>query len=270
MFTAEKTFWEHLEDLRWVILRALIVWLVVTCLVFTQKELITGIVFAPHDSNFVVYRALCNLAQRLQFDALCPPPFEVELLNTRLASPFFTHITTSLYGGLLMAFPYVAFELWRFVAPALYAHEKRRAFLFLLFGVILFACGVMLAYFLIFPVAFRFLGTYSFGESVVNRIDLHSYMSTFYTTILAVGLVFQMPIIAYFLAKIGIVGSNMLRKFHRHAIVVILLIAALVTPTSDPFTLMLLSLPMWLLYLLSIRVAKIAERKHEKDDADDS
>lgn len=259
----DKTFWEHLEDLRWVILRSLVVWLVVTCFAFTQKELISGIIFAPRDSGFVIYRALCALAYRVNFAAICPPPFEVELLNTRLMSPFFTHITTSLYAGLLLSFPYLAFELWRFIAPALYAHEKRRTFAFLIFGIVLFICGILLAYYVIFPIAFRFLGTYTFGDSVVNRIDLQSYMSTFYTTILAVGLVFQMPIVAYFLAKIGIVSAGFLKKYNRHAIVIILLVAAIVTPTSDPFTLMLLSIPMYLLYLLSIRVARIAERRSD-------
>jgi sec-independent protein translocase protein TatC len=261
----DKTFWEHLEDLRWVILRTLIVWIVVTCLVFTQKDLITSIIFAPRNSDFVIYRALCELGQIIHFEAICPPPFEVELLNTRLMSPFFTHIVTSLYAGLLLAFPYVALELWRFIAPALYAHEKRRTFAFLLFGIVLFVCGILLAYYIIFPIAFRFLGTYTFGDSVVNRIDLQSYMSTFYTTILAVGLVFQMPIVAYFLAKIGIVTAAFLKKYHRIAIVIILLIAAIVTPTSDPFTLLLLSVPMYLLFLLSIRVARIAERKKDTE-----
>jgi sec-independent protein translocase protein TatC len=260
MSAAEKTFWEHLEDLRWVILRSLIVWAVLFCVAFSQKELLAGIIFAPHDSDFVIYRMLCRMAEVVHFDAICPPPFSVELQNTRLMSQFFTHITTSLYAALLLAFPYLMVELWRFVAPALYAHEKRRTFCFMLFGIVLFGCGVLLAYYLIFPIAFRFLGTYSFGDSVVNRIDLHSYMSTFYTTIIAVGLVFQMPIVAYFLAKIGVAGSGFLRKYHRHAIIAIMLVAAIVTPTSDPFTLMLLSVPMYLLYLLSIRVAKMAER----------
>ncbi|GHT73480.1 Sec-independent protein translocase protein TatC [Bacteroidia bacterium] len=261
MSASEKTFWEHLEDLRWVIIRSLVAWLLAACLVFTQKELLTSIVFAPHDSNFVIYRLLCELAEKVHFAAICPPPFTVELLNTRLAAPFFTHITTSFYAGIVVAFPYLIFQLWKFIAPALYAHEKRRTFVFLICGILLFACGILLAYYLIFPIAFRFLGTYAFGSDVVNRIDLQSYMSTFYTTILAVGLVFQMPILAYFLAKIGIVKAKHLRQYHRHAVVVILLVAAIVTPTADPFTLMLLGIPMYFLYLLSIRVAQYAERR---------
>ncbi|GHU94877.1 Sec-independent protein translocase protein TatC [Bacteroidia bacterium] len=253
-----KTFWEHLEDLRWVILRSLIAWVLAMGLVFSQKTLLTTLVFAPHNSDFVTYRALCWLAEKVHWMALCPDSFSVELLNTRLMSPFFTHITTSFYAGLLLVFPFVLWQLWRFVAPALYASEKRNAVLFLICGVFLFACGVLLAYFVIFPVAFQFLGTYTFGSEVVNRIDLHSYMSTFYAIILAVGLVFQMPIVAYFLAKIGIISGTTLQRFHRHAIVGILIVAAIVTPTADPFTLMLLSGPMYLLYLLSIRVAKKA------------
>jgi sec-independent protein translocase protein TatC len=252
----EMTFWEHLETLRWVLLRSSLVVVACTALVFFNKERLTQIIFAPQSSDFIVYRAMCRLAEAVRFAGLCPDEFSVELLNTRLAAPFFTHITSSLYVGLLLSFPVIITLLWRFVAPALYPHERRRGIPLIASCIVLFVSGVLLGYFLVFPLAFRFLGVYQFGEQVVNRIDLGSYMNIFYVTLLSMGLVFEMPMLAYALSRIGIVSKEMLRKYRRHAVVVILVIGAIITPTSDPFTLMLVSVPMYLLYELSIYVTK--------------
>ncbi|MDR1415886.1 MAG: twin-arginine translocase subunit TatC [Prevotellaceae bacterium] len=252
----DMTFWDHLEALRWVLLRAAVAVVVCTMLMFFNKERLTQVIFAPQDSNFIVYRAMCKLATLLHFDGLCPDEFSVELLNTRLASPFFTHMTASLYVGLLLSLPVIIVLLWRFIAPALYPHEQRRSIPLIFSCIALFVAGVLLGYFLVFPLAFRFLGTYQFGEHVVNRIDLTSYMNIFYTTLLSMGLVFEMPVLAYALSRIGIINKSLLRKYRRHAVVVILIIGAVITPTSDPLTLMLVSIPMYLLYELSIHVAR--------------
>ncbi|MDR1343226.1 MAG: twin-arginine translocase subunit TatC [Prevotellaceae bacterium] len=252
----DMTFWDHLEALRWVLLRAAVTVVVCTVLVFFNKDLMTQAIFAPQDSNFIVYRAMCRLAALLHFEGLCPDEFAVELLNTRLASPFFTHMTSSLYVGLLLSLPVIIVLLWRFVAPALYPRERKRSIPLICSCIALFMAGVMLGYFLVFPLAFRFLGTYQFGEHVVNRIDLGSYMNIFYTTLLSMGLVFEMPILAYTLSRIGLISKGMLKKYRRHAVVVILILGAVITPTSDPLTLMLVSVPMYLLYELSIHVAR--------------
>ncbi|MDR0413941.1 MAG: twin-arginine translocase subunit TatC [Prevotellaceae bacterium] len=252
----DMTFWDHLEALRWVLVRSALAALVCTMLVFFNKELLTRIIFAPQDSEFIVYRGMCKLATLLHVDGLCPDNFAVELMNTRLAAPFFTHMTSSLYVGLLLSLPVIIVLLWRFVAPALYPRERKRGVPLIASCIALLAAGVSLGYFLVFPLAFRFLGIYHFGEHVVNRIDLTSYMNIFYTTLLSMGLVFEMPMLAYALSRIGIVSKGMLKKYRRHAVVVILVIGAIITPTSDPFTLMLVSIPMYLLYELSIRVAR--------------
>jgi sec-independent protein translocase protein TatC len=252
----DMTFWDHLEALRWVLLRSTIAVLACTMLAFFNKELLTQIIFAPHESGFTTYCAMCKLGALLHFAELCPDEFSVELLNTRLASPFFTHMTSSLYAGLLLSLPVVIVQLWRFVAPALYPRERKRGVPLIGSCVGLFIAGVLLGYFIVFPLAFRFLGTYQFGEHVINRIDLSSYMNIFYTTLLSMGLVFEMPALAYALSRIGIVSKAMLKKYRRHAVVVILVIGAVITPTSDPFTLMLVSVPMYLLYELSIGVAR--------------
>jgi sec-independent protein translocase protein TatC len=252
----EMTFWEHLEALRWVLMRSAIAVAACTALVFFNKELLTRLIFAPQSSGFVVYRAMCTLAEAVHLADLCPGEFSVELLNTRLASPFFTHITASLYAGLLLSLPAVIVMLWRFVAPALYPRERRRGIPLIVSCIVLFLSGVLLGYFLVFPLAFRFLGTYQFGVNVINRIDLVSYMNMFYATLLAMGLVFEMPMLAYTLSRVGLVSKEMLRKYRRHAVVAILVIGAVITPTSDPLTLMLVSVPMYLLYELSISVAR--------------
>ncbi|MDR3189043.1 MAG: twin-arginine translocase subunit TatC [Prevotellaceae bacterium] len=252
----EMTFWEHLEALRWVLMRSAIAVVACTALVFFNKETLTQIIFAPQSSEFLVYRAMCRLAEVVHFSGLCPDEFAVELLNTRLASPFFTHITASLYVGLLLSLPVVIIMLWRFVAPALYPHERRRGVPLILSCIVLFLTGVLLGYFMVFPLAFRFLGMYQFGAQVINRIDLTSYMNIFYTTLLSMGLVFEMPMLAYTLSRIGLISKETLKKYRRHAVVAILVIGAVITPTSDPLTLMLVSVPMYLLYELSISVTK--------------
>ncbi|MDR1021904.1 MAG: twin-arginine translocase subunit TatC [Prevotellaceae bacterium] len=259
----DMTFWDHLEALRWVLLRVAVAVMACTVLVFFNKERLTQAIFAPQDSNFIVYRAMCKLSALLHFDGLCPDEFAVELLNTRLASPFFTHMTASLYVGLLLSLPVVIVLLWRFVAPALYPRERKRSIPLIFSCIVLFAAGVLLGYFLVFPLAFRFLGTYQFGAHVVNRIDLTSYMNIFYTTLLSMGLVFEMPMLAYTLSRIGLVSKGMLKKYRRHAVVVILVIGAVITPTSDPLTLMLVSVPMYLLYELSIHVARSKKAEAE-------
>ncbi len=259
----ELTFWEHLESLRWVLLRSLIAVVVCMLLVFANKELLTRFIFAPQNSDFIIYRGLCHLANVTNFSALCPESFSVELLNTQLTAPFFTHMTASLYVGLLLAAPIVLIFLWQFVAPALYPRERKMGVPLIASCIVLFATGVAIGYLLIFPLAFRFLGTYQFGANVVNRIDLSSYMSIFYTTLLSMGVVFEMPILAYALSRIGIISKEMLKQYRKYAIVIILIIGAIITPTSDPFTLMLVSVPMYLLYMLSIKVAK-SKHKSEK------
>ncbi|MDR0712419.1 MAG: twin-arginine translocase subunit TatC [Prevotellaceae bacterium] len=252
----EMTFWEHLEALRWTLLRSAIAVVACTVLAFFNKEQLTQIIFAPQNSNFIVYRVMCRLAEAVHLAGLCPDEFSVELLNTRLASPFFTHITSSLYVGLLLSLPVIIVMLWRFVAPALYPRERKRSIPLISSCIALFLAGVLLGYFLVFPLAFRFLGTYQFGENVINRIDLSSYMNIFYVTLLSMGLVFEMPVLAYTLSRIGLISKEILKKYRRHAVVVILIIGAVITPTSDPLTLMLVSIPMYLLYELSIAVTR--------------
>ncbi len=254
--SAQMTFWEHVDVFRKILFRCLGVWAVCSIVVFCFKEPVFKIIFAPSKSDFVLYRLLCRLSDVLGLDALCLEPFEANFINTQLASQFMMHLSASLWIGLVIAMPYLIYQLYSFVSPALYANERRYSFVLIFNSFILFTIGVLLNYFVIFPFSFRFLSTYQVDSVVVNQIALSSYMSTLLMLSLLMGLVFEIPILAYFLAKLGLIDADMLRKYRKHSFVVICILAAIITPTADIFTLLLVACPIALLYELSIRVVK--------------
>ena len=248
------TFWEHVEVFRKVVFRCLAVWLVCTIAAFCFKDALFSVLFAPSKSDFILYRGLCWLAEQLSMPALCPGDFAIEFINIELASQFTTHLQVAVIMGVLVAFPYLIIQLYGFIAPALYTQEKRYSILLICFGVILFAMGVLLNYFVIFPFAFRFLSTYQVQEMVVNQIALKSYISTLLVLSLLLGILFEIPIIAYFLAKLGLIDKPLLVQYRKHAIVVLAILSAVITPTADIFTLLLVTVPLYLLYELSIHI----------------
>ena len=250
----EMTFWEHVDVFRKVIFRCLAVWAVCAIGAFCFKDVLFDVLFAPSTSDFVVYRLMCSLGNIVSFPALCPSDFSAEFINTELASQFTTHLQVAAIMGVLVAFPYLIIQLYGFVAPALYTQEKRYSILLIFFGVLLFALGVLLNYFIIFPFAFRFLSTYQVQAMVVNQIALSSYISTLLVLSLLLGILFEIPIVAYFLAKLDLIDKPMLVKYRKHAIVALTILAAIITPTADIFTLLLVTVPLYLLYELSIGV----------------
>lgn len=250
----KMTFWEHVEVFRKVVFRCLAVWLVCAIAAFCFKDALFSVLFAPSKSDFILYRGLCWLAERLSMPALCPGEFSIDFINTELASQFTTHLQVAVIMGVLVAFPYLIIQLYGFIAPALYTQEKRYSILLIFFGVILFAMGVLLNYFVIFPFAFRFLSTYQVQEMVVNQIALKSYISTLSVLSLLMGILFEIPIIAYFLAKLGLIDKPLLVQYRKHAIVVLAILSAVITPTADIFTLLLVTVPLYLLYELSIHI----------------
>ena len=250
----EMTFWEHLEVFRGVLFRILTVWAVCAVVAFCFKDWVFNILFAPSESDFILYRGMCRLAQLTHLSGLCPGDFQAQFINTELASQFMTHLWVSICFGVIAAFPYLIYQLYGFIAPALYEQEKRYSVMLIGFGVLLFALGVLLNYFVIFPFSFRFLSTYQVQENVVNQIALKSYIDTFLMLSLLMGILFEIPILAYFLAKLSIIDAPMLRQYRKHAFVVICIIAAIITPTADVFTLMLVTLPIYMLYEVSILI----------------
>lgn len=248
------TFGEHLEVLRRMLFRILIAISVFAIIIFCFKDITFHFLLAPSNSDFCLYIWIENIFEWIGYDFHFST-FEVTLIATELSSQFMTHISTSLYLGFLCASPYILFELFRFISPALYENERKYSIPLLFVIYALSIIGILMSYFILFPISFRFLGTYSVSEQVHSTITLDSYISTFVTLTLVMGLIFQLPIIAYFLAKIGVIDSEMLSHYRPYAFIIIMLVAAIITP-PDLMTLILVTIPLYLLYEVSILVIK--------------
>lgn len=236
------TFWEHLEVLRWVVLRSLAVTVVFAVVAFCLKDWLFAVVLAPRTSEFITFRLLGV------------EPFSVHLMNVGLTEQFMTHIRVAMYAGMLCAAPYIIYELFRFVSPGLYDRERRTGIWVVTSGYIMFMLGTLLNYLLIFPLTVRFLGTYQVSADVENMLTLQSYIDTLISMSLVMGVIFELPVVCAILGRMGIINSRLMSRYRRHAIVAILIVAAIITPTTDVFTLTIVSLPIWLLYEFSILV----------------
>lgn len=239
-----ESFWDHLEVLRGVIIRSLAVVTVAGVALFCLKDALFAILFAPAEADFITYRLLHA------------PQFHASFINTELTDQFMVHLEVAGLAGLVVAMPYIIVELYRFIAPGLYRGERRITVALAIAGTALFAAGVALNYFVIFPFAFRFLAEYQVADRVVNQIALRSYVSTLLMLSLVIGLMFEMPIVAWFLGRLGLVDRHMLGRYRRHAFVGLAVLAAVITPTGDIFTLLLVTLPLYGLYELSILVVR--------------
>lgn len=251
------TFSGHLEVFRKMLFRILGVAFVIAVVVFCFKEYTWQMLMAPSQWDFCTYRWIERTIQILGFDFHFQP-FEVSMIATDLSSQFMRHITTACYLGLLGASPYILFELFRFVSPALYENERKYSVLVAIIIYLLFILGVLMSYFILFPISFRFLGTYSVSAKVTSNITLDSYINTFISLTIVMGVVFQLPVIAFFLGKLGVISSDMLSKYRKHAFIIIMLAAAVITP-PDLMTLILVTIPLYLLFEVSIRVLKWSE-----------
>ncbi len=260
MADKKLTFWEHLDELRGVLVRATVAIVVVGCVAFCLKDQLFSIIFAAQSSDFVTYRILDGIITELNLGEPIDN-FSVGIINTKLTEQFTTHITVAMWAGFLIAFPYILYELFRFVSPALYSTERRYTAGIISWGYIMFLLGVAMSYFLIFPLTFRFLATYQVNDLVVNMIALDSYIGTLVTLCLMVGILFELPILCYFFAKLGFITVDFMRKYRRHAVVILLIISAVITPTADIITLLLVALPIYLLYEFSILVVGAAATK---------
>ena len=252
------TFWDHLDVLRGVLLRCLAVTLLFTVVAFCFKDEVFDVVLAPKSPDFIFYRILSDMASRMGMSGT--EWFEVSLINTGLAQQFMIHMKTAFCVGLVVASPYILQQMFGFVSPALYANERKLSLRLLAGGYVMFLIGVALSYFVIFPLTFRFLGTYQVSAEVTNLISLESYMSVLIMLCLFMGLMCELPVLAYIATKAGIIDSGFLKRYRRHAILVILIVCAVITPTSDAFTLLIVSLPIWILYEASVLVSKATER----------
>ena len=250
------TFWEHLDELRGSLIRMAVAVVACAIVAFLFKEELFGIILAPQDEGFITYRLLDKVSQALMPSAAAVGGLDVQLINTGLAHQFLLHVRASLYAGVLVTSPYLLYQLFRFVSPALYAHERSHAIRLVGWGYLLFVLGVVVSYLLIFPLVFRFLGTYQVSTAVANTITLESYMSSLMSITLAMGILFEIPALCWVLGRMGIINASLMSRYRRHVIVALLIVAAIITPTADVFTLSLVALPMWLLYEVGVLIVK--------------
>lgn len=254
----EMSFWDHLEVLRWSLFRVVIVLVIFTVGCFIAMPYIfDSFILGPTTSDFFLYRWLGSLGGH--GGALMPDfggDYKVDIININVATQFLTHISTSFWFALVLTFPYLIYEIWKFIRPALFPNEQKHVRTAFICGGGLFYIGCAIGYCIVFPLTFRFLTQYHIGEAVVNQISLNSYMGNFLMLIFVMGLVFEMPMLAWVLSALGILKKGFLREYRRYAIIVLLVLAALITPSGDPFTLSVVFLPLYLLYELSIVVVK--------------
>ena len=239
------TFWDHLDVLRSSLIRMAVTVMVLGVVAFCLKDALFSVVLAPRSSDFVTY-------QLLGVDA-----FHINLMNTGLTEQFMIHMRTAIYAGLLLASPYILYELFRFVSPALYQNERRYAVWIVGAAYVMFLMGTLVNYFIVFPLTVRFLGTYQVSPDVANMLTLQSYIDTLLGMSLVMGVVFELPVVCGLMGRMGLINSHMMSQFRRHAVVAILVVSAIITPTTDVFTLFVVALPIYLLYELSIQIVKI-------------
>lgn len=244
------TFWDHLDVLRSSLIRIAVAVAVLAVAAFVLKEQLFSVVLAPRSSDFVTYRLLGVT------------PFHLHLMNTGLTEQFMIHMRTALYAGLLAASPYVLYELFRFVSPGLYQNERRYAGWIVGAAYVMFLVGTLVNYFVVFPLTVRFLGTYQVSPDVANMLTLQSYVDTLLGMSLVMGVVFELPVVCGLMGRMGLLTDQWMNDYRRHAIVAILVVAAIITPTTDVFTLFVVALPIYLLYEVSIWIVRITKQNN--------
>jgi len=262
----EMSFLEHLEVLRWHILRALLVILIIAIAAFIFKDIVFNkILLAPKSSEFVTNRLLCEFGRIVSIAKLCINSRPLEIISIKMAGQFSMHIMVSFVAGFVLAFPYVFWEFWRFVVPALYSKEKQHARGAVFYSSMLFLLGVLFGYYIITPLSIHFLGSYSVSTQVTNQINLISYVSTLASVVMASGIIFELPILVYFLSKVGLVTPNFLKKYRKHSLVLILALSAIITP-PDIFSQILVAFPLIILYEVGITISRRILKQREEDE----
>lgn len=263
----EMTFWEHLDDLR-----STLIWSVVTIAVcgtvaFIFKEILFDqILLAPKEKSFITYRLLCRLADLVSMPSLCIDPSSFQIININLAGQFMSHMTISLVAGLIVAMPFVVWQFWRFIKPGLTPLEVKYTRGGVLIISLLFLTGVLFSYFIVVPLMVNFLGGYQVSEMVTNQIALSSYTGSVTTMTLLMGLLFELPVIVIFLTKAGIVTPTYLKKYRKHTLIAILIIAGVITPSPDIFSQLIVSIPLYLLFEFSVAIScRIYARKQQME-----
>jgi len=267
---AEMSFIDHLEALRWHIVRSGLVWLAAAIVLFINVDWIFDhIIFAPAESDFITYTSLCNISHYLKLgDALCMPPVNIQLQGNTISGPFMSAISIAMVGGLIVAFPYLFWELWLFIKPALSPKELKYSRGSIFWISICFFTGALFGYFLLAPFTFNFLANFNLGTKGAYKYmpTLDDYIDTLNDIILGCGLSFELPIIAYVLTKIGLISADFLKKYRKYAFVIILVVAAIITPSPDWTSQIIVAVPLLLLYEISVFIAKKVDKDNIKKE----
>jgi sec-independent protein translocase protein TatC len=259
----EMSFLEHLEELRWHLIRSVVAIFVLMIIAFMFKNVIfDSIILAPRSPDFFTNRLLCRLGDAMNIKALCINTEPASLISIKMAGQITTHITVALVAGLILAFPYVLYEFWKFFRPALHNNEQQVAKGGVLVTSLLFFTGVLFGYYALAPLSIHFLTTYEVSPEVVNQINIRSYIGTITSICLATGLIFELPVITFFLTKVGLITPEFLKKYRKHAILIIVVLAAIITP-PDVFSQMLVCIPLLILYEVGIVIAKRVVKQKE-------
>ncbi len=260
MSDKEMSIIDHLNDLRKFLFHSVLGIAVGAAVIALNISYVYDhIIFAPKNPDFITYRMFCKIS-----DALCIKEIPIHIINRQMAGQFSAHVWTSIIFGIIIAFPYILYELWKFIKPALYANEKKHGLAFIIVTSFLFMLGILFGYYVITPLSVNFLGNYFVTKEIQNNIDLASYNSLVRTTVLANGIVFELPIIIYFLSKMGLITDTFMRENRKYAIVLVLVLAAVITP-PDIISQIIVAIPLMILYEASIIIAKIQGKKYSKE-----
>lgn len=261
----EMSFLDHLEELRWHLIRATLAVVVAATVAFLAKGFIFDILlFGPTHPDFFTYDILCRLSTMVGIEGgFCFEEMPFTIQSRTMGGQFSAHIWTSITAGFIISFPYVLYEFWKFIAPAMYTNERNTARGFIFISSLLFFLGVLFGYYLVTPLSINFLGKYQVSEVVLNEFDIGSYISLVRSSVVACGLIFELPIIIYFLTKIGLVTPEFLRKYRKFALVIVLILSAIITP-PDILSQIIVAIPVLVLYEISIIIARIVTKKEER------
>ena len=252
----EMSFLDHLEELRWHLIRSTLAVVIVGVVAFIFKSFIFDVlIFGPSKPNFATYRLFCDISQSLGMDSFCFQEMPFRIQSRTMSGQFSAHMWTSIYAGIIIAFPYILYEFWKFISPGLKENERKTSRGFIVIASLLFFLGVLFGYYVVTPLSINFLGSYQVSKEVMNQFDLDSYISLVRTSVLASGIIFELPIIIYILTKLGLLTPEILRKYRKFALIIVLTLSAIITP-PDVASQIIVAIPILILYEVSIFISK--------------
>lgn len=264
----EMSFLDHLEELRWLLVRSTVAVLVCATVAFFFSDFIFDeIIFGPKNPDFITYRFFCEMSQKFNMDSLCVTEIPMRIQSREMGGQFSAHMWTSITAGFILGFPFILWEIWKFISPALYAKEKKYAKLFIFVASLLFFVGVLFGYYLIAPLSVNFLANYQVSKEIFNDIDLASYISLMRSSTIASGLLFELPVIIYFLTKLGLVTPAFLRKYRKYTLVIVLILSAIITP-PDVLSQIIVAIPIMILYEVSILISVVVSKNNKENTTD--